>query len=330
MLLARPAAPLIDARPDTDATPSPSAHPALPSSRSPGAAAGRWAHALGRMAGLLAPRHAARKALSRLDAETAFAGITAYSGGDSDGRQDDVLSLRGRRILLARWGDPRREPYVLIPPQDAAGADTMAPWVRALRGAGYAVVAFARDPADQDSRASTWLDLAGDLMEVGRRCGDAAAVIGHSLGAMSVALALHQGLRAKRAILISAQADPAALLDRFAGRAAIGARAGAHMRGLLEARIGQTLDALQVHRIAPAIGIPVLVVHDLLDDDVPWDEGERFARHLSAARLLTTLDLGHHGVLADPGVLLDCVRFLAGATVGDKVVSSQNLPYGVA
>ena len=62
-------------------------------------------------------------------------------------------------------------------------------------------------------------------------------------------------------------------------------------------------DALQAHRIAPAIGIPVLVVHDLLDDEVPWDEGERFARHLTAARLLTTLDLGHHGVLDDPTVL---------------------------
>ena len=97
----------------------------------------------------------------------------------------------------------------------------------------------------------------------------------------------------------------------------------------LEARIGQGLDALQAHRIAPAIGIPVLVVHDLLDDEVPWDEGERFARHLTAARLLTTLDLGHHGVLNEPAVLRDCVRFLQGEAIGDKVVSSPNLPYGL-
>ena len=70
-------------------------------------------------------------------------------------------------------------------------------------------------------------------------------------------------------------------------------------------------------------------VHDLLDDEVPWDEGERFARHLTAARLLTTLDLGHHGVLNDPTVLRDCLRFLKGEAIGDKVVSSPNLPYGV-
>jgi hypothetical protein len=328
MLLTRHSLPLADDRPDTDdmlpAPASPTDLPAPP----PGIAATRWSNALNRVTGLVAPRHAARKALSRFDAETAFAGLPALDGGD--GMQQDVLSLRGRRIRLMRWGDPQNQPYVLIPPQDAAHADAMAPWIDVLRDAGFAVVAFAREHARQGPRTSTWLDLANDMLEVGRRCGEAAAVVGHSLGAMSVAVALHQGLRAKRAILISAQADPHAALERFVSRTGIGSRAGACVRDLLEARMGQTLEALQAHRLASAIGIPVLVVHDLLDDEVPWHEGERFARHLSAARLLTTLDLGHHGVLADPSVLHDCVRFLAGATVGDKVVSSQNLPYGFA
>ncbi|WP_313927822.1 alpha/beta hydrolase [Pseudoxanthomonas sp.] len=287
----------------------------------------RWRRAVDRLAGLLVPQRAARRGLARLDAETAFAGCPGHVDGLTARRE--TLSLRGRRLQLAFWGDPQRQPYVLIPPQDAVGREAMAAWIRALRGAGYAVVAFAREQRGTP-RTSTVLELTNDMLEVARRCGEADAVIGHSLGAMSVALALHQGLRAKRAILISAQADPRAALQRFVDRAGIGSRAGGRMLDLIEARIGQGLDALQAHRIAPAIGVPVLVVHDLLDDEVPWHEGERFARHLSAARLLTTLDLGHHGVLADAAVLRDCLRFLDGATVGDKVVSSQNLPYGVA
>lgn len=288
----------------------------------------RWRRAVDRLAGLLVPQHAARRGLARLDAETAFAGCPGHVDGLTARRE--TLSLRGRRLQLAFWGDPQHQPYVLIPPQNAAGREAMVAWIRALRAAGYAVVAFAREQPRGAPRISTVLELTNDILEVARRCGEAAAVIGHSLGAMSVALALHQGLRAKRAILISAQADPHASLQRFVERAGIGSRAGARMQDLIEARIGQGLDALQAHRIAPAIGVPVLVVHDLLDDEVPWHEGERFARHLSAARLLTTLDLGHHGVLADAAVLRDCLRFLDGATVGDKVVSSQNLPYGFA
>lgn len=285
-----------------------------------------WTRAVQCLIGLLAPRHAARRGLLQLDDETGFAGCPRYVEGCPERRE--TLALRGRCLQVVSWGDPHRQPYVLLPPLDATGREAMAGWVRALTAHGYAVVAFAREGRTVAMQTSTLLETAGDMLEVGRRCGEAAAVIGHSLGAMSVVLALHQGLRAKRAILVSAQADPRAALQRFVDRSGMGPRVGARILALLESRIGQGLDALQAHRIAPAIGIPVLVVHDLLDDEVPWDEGERFARHLTAARLLTTLDLGHHGVLNDPQVLRDCVRFLEGEAIGDKVVSSPNLPYG--
>lgn len=286
-----------------------------------------WTRVAQRLACVFAPRHAARQGLLQLDEASAFAGCPRGIEGCPEHRE--TLSLRGRRVQMVSWGDPRRQPYVLLPPLDATGRDAMAAWVRALTTQGFAVVAFAREGRTVATQTSTLLETTGDMLEVGRRCGEAAAVIGHSLGAMSVVLALHQGLRAKQAILVSAQADPRAALHRFVDRAGMGPRVGARMLALLESRIGQGLDALQAHRIAPAIGIPVLVVHDLLDDEVPWDEGERFARHLTAARLLTTLDLGHHGVLDDPTVLRDCLRFLQGEAIGDKVVSSPNLPYGV-
>jgi pimeloyl-ACP methyl ester carboxylesterase len=322
MLLSRHADPLTDASPASDTTARDGdTEPTPPTPLRP------WTRALQRLTGLLAPRHAARKGLMRLDDETALAGSPRHIEGCPEHRE--TLALRGRRVQIVCWGDPRRQPYVLLPPLDATGRDAMAAWVRTLTAHGYAVVAFAREARTMSSQTSTLLETAGDVLEVGRRYGEAAAIMGHSLGAMSVVLALHQGLRAKRAILVSAQADPRAALQRFVDRSGMGPRVGARMLALLESRIGQGLDALQAHRIAPAIGIPVLVVHDLLDDEVPWDEGERFARHLTAARLMTTLDLGHHGVLYDPTVLRDCLRFLKGEAIGDKVVSSPNLPYGV-
>lgn len=322
MLLTRHATPLTDVSPASDiAARGGDTEPKRPTPIRP------WTRALQRLTGLLTPRHAARKGLLRLDDETALAGSLGHIEGCPEHRE--TLALRGRRVQIVSWGDPRRQPYVLLPPLDARGRDAMAAWVRALTAQGFAVVAFAREGRTVATQTSALLEITGDMLEVGRRCGEAAAVIGHSLGALSVVLALHQGLRAKQAILVSAQADPRAALHRFVDRAGMGPRVGARMLALLEARIGQGLDALQAHRIAPAIGIPVLVVHDLLDDEVPWDDGERFARHLTAARLLTTLDLGHHGVLDDPTVLRDCLRFLQGEAIGDKVVSSPNLPYGV-
>jgi len=73
-----------------------------------------------------------------------------------------------------------------------------------------------------------------------------------------------------------------------------------------------------------------LLVHDLEDAEVPWAEGERYARYWPESRLLTTTGLGHHRVAHDPAVIAASLRFLHGEIVGERVVSSPNLPYGFA
>ena len=85
-----------------------------------------------------------------------------------------------------------------------------------------------------------------------------------------------------------------------------------------------------MHRHAAALGQPGLIVHDLDDADVPWDEGERYARHWPGARLFTTQGLGHHRVLEAPEVIDAVLAFADGATVGERVVASPNLPFGLA
>ena len=71
-------------------------------------------------------------------------------------------------------------------------------------------------------------------------------------------------------------------------------------------------------------------MHDLDDREVPWSEGERYARHWNGSRLLTTTGLGHSRVVDDEAVIDAALRFLRGEAVGERVVSSPNLPYGFA
>ena len=102
------------------------------------------------------------------------------------------------------------------------------------------------------------------------------------------------------------------------------------MFAYFEGRIGITFEEQQAHLNAPAIGRPALIVHDLEDRDVPWEEGERYARYWPDSRLLTTRGLGHRRVLDDGDVIAAGLRFLHGENVGDRIVSSANLPFGVA
>ena len=126
MLLSRHADPLIDASPASDTTARDGdTEPTPPTPLRP------WTRALQRLTGLLAPRHAARKGLMRLDDETALAGSPRHIEGCPEHRE--TLALRGRRVQIVCWGDPRRQPYVLLPPLDATGRDAMAAFRRTGR-----------------------------------------------------------------------------------------------------------------------------------------------------------------------------------------------------
>ena len=84
-----------------------------------------------------------------------------------------------------------------------------------------------------------------------------------------------------------------------------------------ERQIGLPVDSFAAQHHAPRMAAPALVVHDLEDDDVPWEEGERYARLWPDARLLTTTGLGHHRIAGDATVIEATLRFLSGEAVGE-------------
>jgi hypothetical protein len=73
-----------------------------------------------------------------------------------------------------------------------------------------------------------------------------------------------------------------------------------------------------------------LIVHDFDDPEVPWGDGELYARHWRNARLLTTQGLGHNRVLDEPDVIEAVLAFMRGERKGERIVASPNLPYGLA
>ena len=250
---------------------------------------------------------------------------------DTGGAQLGALAVAGEQVSIYTWGDPSTQPYVLLSHGWSSHATRFLPWIAPLRAAGYAIVGVDQVGHGRSSgRRSTLPDFAEVLAAVAARHGACAAVIGHSLGGAASMLALADGLQAARAILIAPAADPIDAASRFARFVGLDERLGAHLFDEYEAQHPLRVASLQAHLKAPAIARPALIVHDLGDREVPWAEGERYARHWPDARLLTTTGLGHHRIVDDTGVIDAGLRFLRGETVGDRVVSSPNLPYGFA
>lgn len=247
------------------------------------------------------------------------------------GAAEAVLDIDGTRIHVYVWGDPLAQPYVLFAHGWSSHGTRIAPWVTHLRQAGYAVVAFDQAAHGKSGGTHTTLpDFTCHLMAVARHFGPAAAVIGHSLGGAATALALARGLIAERAVLIAPAADPLAAVERFSRFVWLAGYLGRRMFARFEQSMRFDASELQAHNNAPLIGRPALIVHDVEDREVPWSEGERYARYWHDSRLLSTQGLGHNRIAGDQGVITAALRFLRGETVGERVVSSPNLPYGFA
>ncbi|MFD0738204.1 alpha/beta hydrolase [Lysobacter koreensis] len=282
------------------------------------------------LGGRIAPRTIARKA-ARLFSTPFDSSRARALAAPTLGATETELDIDGANIHVYVWGDPATQPYVLFAHGWSSHGTRVASWLTPLRNAGYAVVAFDQAAHGRSGGTHTTLpDFTCHLMAVARHFGPAAAVIGHSLGGAAAALALARGLVAQRAVLIAPAADPLAAVERFSRFVWLAGYMGRRMFARFERALRVDADELQAHHNAPLIGRPALIVHDVEDREVPWSEGERYARYWHDSRLLSTRGLGHNRIADDQQVIAAALRFLHGEPVGERVVSSPNLPFGLA
>jgi pimeloyl-ACP methyl ester carboxylesterase len=241
------------------------------------------------------------------------------------------MAAGGEQISVYVWGNPAVQPYVLLAHGWSSHGLRFLKWIGPLRNAGYAVVGFDQAAHGRSTGERTnLLHFAEVLGEIGDHYGNASAVVGHSLGGTATLLALSAGLAADRVVLIAPLADPFLAASNFGRMIGLAGHLWAHLFDEYEKSHPTRVSSLQAHLMAPAIARPVLIVHDLADREVPWAEGERYARYWPDSRLLTTTDLGHHRIVDDRAVIDAALRFLRGDRVGERVVSSPNLPFGFA
>jgi pimeloyl-ACP methyl ester carboxylesterase len=150
------------------------------------------------------------------------------------------------------------------------------------------------------------------------------------MGGAAVTLAQSEQWHAKELVVIAPAADIEAAAHRFFRFVHLGDHLREPFLAWYEKRTGVAPRDLAAHRAVPKLGQRGLVIHDLDDREVPWEEGERYARYWPGARLLTTQGLGHHRVLDAPEVIEATLAFLRGECVGNRVVTSPNLPFGFA
>jgi pimeloyl-ACP methyl ester carboxylesterase len=268
---------------------------------------------LGRLSPTLAGRLAARL----------FARPTRH---ERPARERELIA-RGTRVPLpgglhaTAWG--AGPSVLLVHGWEGRGAQLGA-FVDPLVAAGYRAVAL-DGPAHGDSpgRSTTGPEFASALVATHDVVGPLAAVVGHSFGGFASLLAVSRGLPTGRIVTIGTPASVPEVLRDFRRLIRLPERALPSMIRALEARVHAPMASFEVEAFAPNIQVPVLVVHDTDDREVPYADGPRLA-HVLGARLLTTNGLGHRRILFASDVVAAIVEFIEeGRRVGTRHESTM-------
>jgi pimeloyl-ACP methyl ester carboxylesterase len=205
------------------------------------------------------------------------------------------------------WGGRRQQLDALVEPLVAAGHRVVA---------ADAPSHGESAPGPSGPRRTTGLEIADALRAVVAANGPAHAVVAHSMGCLSTAIALQDGLTAGRLVFVAPVAGISAYVGRFAAQLGFGERVGRRMVARTEARIGRPLAAFDLPAIVATLPRPLpelLLVHDTGDPETSWSDSTAIAEAWPGARRLTTTGLGHRRVLRDGAVTAEVAAFVAGA-----------------
>ena len=236
------------------------------------------------------------------------------------------------RLAAWSWGDG---PTMFLVHGWGSSAGRMTSFVEPLVRAGYSVVAFdAPGHGQSDGKTSSVVEISSALRAVTAWTAAAdqvrghAGAIGHSIGGVAIALAVHEGMGLKRAVFIATPADLEAPSQEFAGRAGLSPEVIARMQQRIETRFGITWRDLGIRRLAPSKPLPLLVVHDKGDTAVPPAAATTIAESWPGAEQITTEGLGHHRIVHDPDVVRRSVQFLTRGA--ERRITPQPNPQGAA
>lgn len=234
------------------------------------------------------------------------------------------LSPPGNRTFLESgvaaesWGD-EDHPAVYLMHGWAGYRGQLGAFVTPLTEAGFQVVALDAPghgesaPGMYGRRRALMPDFIAALRSAISHYGAPAGVVAHSLGASAVAVAAVDGLAAKRLVLIAPVANVMSGLDIFTRAAGVGPRVRARMPRRVERITGMPAAHFDIAaRAAECEELPpALVIHDVADKRVPFDNGALVAAAWPDSRLETTEGLGHLRILSDQRVIDTAVAFLS-------------------
>ncbi|WP_329806552.1 alpha/beta fold hydrolase [Flavobacterium facile] len=176
---------------------------------------------------------------------------------------------------------------------------------------GYSTISFdAPAHGKSGTKTTLMLEFIESILEVEKSYGPFEFAVGHSLGGMSILNAIKKGLQVKKAVVIGSGNSVINIVNTFVEKIGLPNKVAVLMRESFEKKYQFEMESFSAYVAAKEVKIPVLVIHDNDDDDIPVSEAHHLAENLSNKEIIITNNLGHRKILGDTTVISKIVEFL--------------------
>ena len=176
---------------------------------------------------------------------------------------------------------------------------------------GYSTISFdAPAHGKSTGKRSDMTEFIACILELEKQFGPFEHAIGHSLGAMAVLNSIKRGLKVNKAVTIGSGDVIKDIMNDFTDKLGMNIATGKLMIRLFEKKFGESINNYSAYKAAQTITIPVLVIHDENDIDVPVTAAHHIAEHLQTSELVRTSGLGHRKILGDSKVMKKILEFI--------------------
>ena len=189
------------------------------------------------------------------------------------------------------------------------------PMIATLVDRGHAVVVFDL-PAHgfSDGDWGLGFEATDATRAVADACGPVEAIVAHSMGAGSAALAVSEGLVVRSCVLIAPPLVGGNRWHRVADRMGVAIEAADRAQAVYEARIGaRRVTNYDLRELLPQLETRVLVVHSADDERMPFRESHDVCVVNASVELLTVDGLRHRATARDPRVTRRIADFIESA-----------------
>lgn len=180
-----------------------------------------------------------------------------------------------------------------------------------LLKSGYSTISFDAPAHGKSPGRNTLMpEFIETILELEQLLGPFEVAIGHSLGGMSLLNSLKRGLKINRLILIGSGDIVKDIIDDFVKKLNLKSKISNLLQYHFEKKSGLISDDFSSYKAAIDVTIPVLVIHDKNDTEVPVKCAINIHKHLKNSELLLTQNLGHRKILGDKKVIEKIIHFI--------------------